>query len=165
MITRIGLATAALSVLGFTALPGLALAGSRTNVSQGLTAQGVPLAMHGYDAVEYFTEGKAVIGEAAHAAVYDGAAYRFVSEKNKAAFEKNPEQFVPAYGGFCAYGVAVGAKFDGDPRLFSVIEGRLYFNLNPEIQMKWNEDIAGYIEMADGNWLVIRDKEPMELTE
>jgi YHS domain-containing protein len=163
MTTRIAATLSALAVVGLLALPGAGFAGSRTNVSQGLTEKGVPLAMHSYDPVAYFTEGKPVLGVAAHTAVFDGAAYRFSSEENQRAFEKDPTHYVPAYRGFCAYGVAEGAKFDGDPRVFSLVDGRLYLNLNPDIQALWNKDRAGNIKMAEGNWPGIRDKDPAEL--
>lgn len=145
------------------ALTQAAQANPRINVSQGLTQVGAPLAIHGYDPVEYFTEGRAVIGEAAYTIVHEGAAYRFASESNKKAFEMDPERYLPQYGGFCAFGVALGAKFDGDPRLFAIVDGKLYLNLNPAIQKKWNEDRARNIEKAQENWPRIRDKDPREL--
>ena len=33
------------------------------------------------------------------------------------AFKQDPDRYVPQYGGFCAFGVSVGKKFDGDPIL------------------------------------------------
>ena len=78
-------------------------------------------------------------------------------------FEANPGRYAPQYGGYCAFGVSVGAKFDGDPTLFRVVDGKLYFNLNPEIQTKWLKDIYGNIANANGNWAKIRDKSLAEL--
>ena len=40
------------------------------------------------------------------------------------------------------------------------VEGKLYLNLNPKIQQKWEKDISGQITKADQNWLVIKDKAP-----
>ena len=68
------------------------------------------------------------------------------------AFKAAPEKYVPAFGGFCAYGVAVGKKFDGDPRYWKIVDGRLYLNLNADIAAKWNEDIPGYVAKAKGKW-------------
>jgi hypothetical protein len=34
----------------------------------------------------------------------------------------------------CAYGVALGKKFDGDPRYWKIVDGKLYLNLNGDIQ-------------------------------
>lgn len=133
------------------------------NTSTGMTLAGAPLAIHGYDPVVYFTQGRAQIGKAAYTVKYDGAAYRFASEANKKMFEAQPGRYAPQYGGYCAFGVSVGAKFDGDPTLFRVVDGKLYFNLNPEIQAKWIKDIPGNIAKADHNWTKIRDRAPSEL--
>ena len=133
------------------------------NTSTGLTAAGGPLAIHGYDAVSYFTEGRARVGKAVHSVKHGEAVYRFYSEDNMRAFEAAPERYLPRYGGYCAFGVSVGAKFDGDPTLFRVVDGGLYFNLNPEIQKQWLQDIDGNIRKADRNWAKIRDREPSEL--
>lgn len=140
-----------------------ALAGNQLNTSVGLTLGGVPLAMHGYDAVAFFTTNQAVIGSDTYAVKHDGATYRFVSEENKKAFEKSPARYLPQFGGFCAFGVSVGAKFDGDPRVFAVVGDKLYFNLNFDIQKKWNEDVPGNIKKAESNWTTIADKAPSQL--
>jgi len=63
---------------------------------------------------------------------------------------------VPAFGGFCAYGVALGKKFDGDPNFWKIVNGRLYLNLDGDIQAEWAKDTAGNITKADGNWGRIR---------
>ena len=152
-----------LTALALAALSLTAQASSSVNVSQGMTLAGAPLAIHGFDAVAYFTDGKAVLGQAAHTVVQDGAAFRFASESNKQAFEKEPGRYAPQYGGFCAYGVALGAKFDGDPRVFAITDGKLYLNLSPDIQKKWNEDRTGNISKAEETWPKIRHKDPAEL--
>ncbi len=140
-----------------------AWAQNRVNVTTGLSEAGAPLALHGYDPVAYFTEGRARLGTAAFTAKHDGAAYRFASQAHKEMFEKNPERYVPQFGGFCAYGVAVGAKFDGDPTLFRVVNDKLYLNLNPDIQATWTKDVPGNIAKANRNWTKIREKAPSEL--
>jgi len=78
-----------------------AFAKDHINLTTGMTLAGAPLAIHGYDPVAFFTDGQARVGKAAFTAKHDGAAYRFVSEANKAAFEKDPGRYLPQYGGFC----------------------------------------------------------------
>ncbi len=117
----------------------------------------------GYDLVSYHTEGKPVRGNGNHLVVVDGVTYLFANEENKKAFEKNPQNYLPAYGGYCAYGVAVNKKFVGDPEVWKVVDGRLYLNLDQNIQRKWNEDIPGHITKADQNWVKIKDKSPDQL--
>ncbi|ANM32169.1 hypothetical protein ABI59_09270 [Acidobacteria bacterium Mor1] len=145
-------------LLAAAALASVAHGAEEINVSGGLTGAGAPLAMHGYDPVAYFTDGVAMIGSAKHSVKRDGAAYRFVSEANKRRFEKNPARYQPQFGGFCAYGVSVGKKFDGDPRVWKIVDGKLYFNLNPDIKATWLQDTAGNLRKADKNWPRIQSK-------
>ena len=138
-------------------------AGVDVNTTQGLTLAGPGLALRGYDPVAYFTDGKPVIGTATYTAIHNGATYRFATEENLKAFSANPEHYVPQYGGYCAFGVAVGAKFDGDPELWKIVDDKLYLNLNPDIQEQWEKDVAGHITKAGTNWPVIKDKAPADL--
>ena len=117
----------------------------------------------GYDPVAYFTQGKPMKGNGYNVADYQGVTYAFANEDNRELFEANPEKYVPAYGGWCAYGVAVGKKFVADPQVWKIVKGTLYLNLDRNIQAKWNKDIPGYIETADSNWKEIRDKAPSDL--
>ena len=95
--------------------------------------------------------------------LHDDALYRFSSEENKAAFEANPEAYLPAYGGYCAFGTAMGFKFDGDPNHWKIVDNKLYLNLSEDIQERWEGDIPGFIESASANWENIADKTPAEL--
>jgi YHS domain-containing protein len=119
--------------------------------------------LHGYDAVAYQTVGKPVYGSSKITAVHEGATYQFASEANKAKFTANPAKYAPAYGGYCAFGAAIGKKFDIDPNAFKVVDGRLYVNLNPEILARWQQDVPGQIATANRNWPTIKDKAPNAL--
>lgn len=132
---------------------------THVNTSSEATATGAPLAVHGYDTVAYFTEGRAVPGKEEFSTVHDGATYRFASAANQEKFEGNPESYLPQYGGFCAYGVTVGKKVDIDPEAFAVVDGKLYLNYSLKIQKKWNKDVSGYIKKAEEAWPKLRDKD------
>ena len=106
----------------------------------------------GYDPVSYFTEGRPQRGSGYHVADYKGVTYAFASEEHKDLFEANPEKYTPAYGGWCAYGVAVGKKFVADPEVWKIVNGTLYLNLDRGIQSKWKKDIPGYIKTGNQNW-------------
>jgi YHS domain-containing protein len=110
------------------------------------------LAVGGYDPVSYFTEGRAVRGDAAHAFTYQGYEYRFTSAEHLAAFRANPARYQPAYGGYCAWAVSQGHTASGDPRYWRIVDGRLYLNYNAEIQTRWERDIPGFIRAANANW-------------
>ncbi|NJO31896.1 MAG: YHS domain-containing protein [Rhodospirillales bacterium] len=144
-----------------------AFAGPEVNTSTGVVlVDGKPapgLAVHGFDVVAYFTEGKPVQGDATHATVYKEATYRFATQANLAAFKANPAKYEPAFGGYCAYGVSVNAKFDGDPRYWRIVDGKLYLNLDAGIQQAWLKDIPGAIRKAGVNWPKLASKLPSEI--
>jgi len=117
----------------------------------------------GYDPVAYFTDGKPVRGSGYHVAVQDGVTYAFANAEHKNLFIANPNTYLPAYGGYCAYGVAVGKKFVADPEVWKIVDGRLYLNLDKGIQDKWQKDVPGYIKKADKNWGEIKDKNASDL--
>ena len=119
--------------------------------------------LSGYDPVAYFTEGKPVRGNGYHITEYNGVTYAFANKENRKRFEANPEKYVPAYGGYCAYGVAVGKKFVADPTVWRIVDGTLYVNLDRDIQRTWQKDIPGYIKKAERNWSKIKDKAPSDL--
>ncbi len=120
-------------------------------------------AVQGYDVVSYQTGKRPIRGNGNFIAVYDGATYQFSSTDNRKTFERNPEKYIPAYGGFCAFGTSVGKKFIGDPEVWRIVDGTLYLNLDTSIQATWLKDVPGRIKTADANWRNIKDKAPSEL--
>ena len=66
--------------------------------------------VNGYDLVSYYTAKRPLRGNGNYVAEHNGATYLFSSEENKQAFEKNPNKYLPAYNGWCAFGVSVGKK-------------------------------------------------------
>jgi hypothetical protein len=133
-----------------------------TNVTSGkVLVEGKPapgIALHGYDAVAYFKGGHPTVGDARIAMVHGDATYRFSSKANHEAFAANPGHYVPQFGGFCAFGASVGAKFDGDPMVWRIVNDKLYVNLSPDIQTEWFKDIPGNITKAETNWVTLADQ-------
>jgi YHS domain-containing protein len=121
------------------------------------------LALRGHDPVAYFVDGRPIPGDAQYSATHQGATYHFASAENRARFLADPDAYLPTYGGFCAMGVAMGKKLDGDPALWRIVEGRLYLNVNEAAQRHWQADIDGNIAQADENWPNISDMAPRDL--
>ncbi len=117
----------------------------------------------GYDLVSFHTGEKPQRGNGNHKATHDGVDYLFVNEANKKTFERNPERYLPAYGGYCAYGVSVKKKFVGDPDVWRIVDGRLYLNLDTKIQNTWSKDIKGNIRKSEANWPKIEHADPAAL--
>jgi YHS domain-containing protein len=126
-------------------------------------ADATGVVLHGYDPVAYFTEGKPVPGREEFSAEYDGGRYLFATAAHRDAFVAHPQKYAPQYGGYCAFGVAEGKKFDVDPASFKIVDGKLYLNLNPQVLKKWSEDVAGHISRSEANWPKIRNKRAADL--
>ena len=116
------------------------------------------VAIHGYDTVAYFTDGKPTMGNGEFEHVWEDARWQFASVTNLELFKANPERYAPQFGGYCAGGLTVGEYADGDPELWSIIDGKLYFIANPKYQTVWSEAPETAIHFAEYNWLNFRDK-------
>lgn len=64
-------------------------------------------------------------------------------------FVANPDKYAPQYGGYCAYGVAIGNLVKIEPDLWDIIDGKLYLNYDEDLQEEWRVDIPGHIVKAN----------------
>jgi len=110
------------------------------------------IAIKGYDPVAYFTQNRPVHGSAEFEYLWNGAKWRFGSQEDRDLFKSDPEKYAPKYGGYCAYAVSQGKTADIEPDAWTVLEGKLYLNLNKDVQRLWEKDMRGYIKKADENW-------------
>lgn len=122
-----------------------------------MTAEGV--AIKGYDPVAYFTDSRPVMGIQGFKYIWEGAEWRFSGSDHLEMFKKDPDKYAPMYGGYCAYAISQGKTADIDPGAWTIYEGKLYLNLNKDIQRLWEKDMRGYILKADENWpRILRNK-------
>ena len=107
----------------------------------------------GYDVVAYFTDGKPVKGNPQFAHEHGGVTWQFASAEHRDMFRADPAKYTPQYGGYCAFGVAVGGLYDVQPdSSWSVVDGKLYLNKDPGVKQTWLKDVPGYIGKAEANW-------------
>ena len=116
-------------------------------------------AIRGYDPVAYFTEGKAVKGNEKLTYHWHDADWYFSSTENLNSFSKNPDKYVPQYGGYCAFGLSEGHKAPTDPDAWTIVDGKLYLNYSKDVRTKWRENEKERIEKADKNWPQLKDTE------
>jgi len=114
------------------------------------------IAVDGYDPVAYFKVNKAVKGSKDLAVSHQGVIYYFSSLENKEEFKKNPSQYEPEYGGWCAYAMgAKGEKVSIDPETFKILNGKLYLFYNRFFNntlKSWNKEEAKLKPAADASW-------------
>ena len=120
------------------------------NTKKGFVAEG-------YDVVEYFND-TAIEGDKRIILEHDGVKYKFSSLENLEHFKANPEKYIPQYGGYCAYAIAVNAKkVSIDPETFEIRNGKLYLFYNAwgtiTLELWQKEKVKGLLEKADKNWV------------
>ena len=113
------------------------------------------VAISGYDAVAYFTQGKALKGRKEISASHRGVTYYFATDEDKKLFAESPYKYLPTYGGWCATAMAKGEKVEIDPTNFKVTKGRLFLFFKAfyaNAIKDWNKDEANQMAKADANW-------------
>jgi len=139
------------------------LAACATNTELSAAEANSVVGVGGYDLVSYQTGKKPVQGNGNNLVQHNGVNYLFASKANAETFAKNKNKYLPAYGGYCAFGASVGKKFIGDPTVWEIVDGKLYLNLDNSIKSLWVKDIPGNILKANKNWKTIKDIPASEL--
>ena len=118
------------------------------------------LAMNGYDPVSYRQPSGPQEGSKQITAEFKGVMYRFVSEKNKTEFLKNPAKYEPEYGGWCAWAMLDGGRTKSNPESYKIVDEKLYLFYDKffvDTLKKWNKRAAktpepSLIKEADRQW-------------
>jgi YHS domain-containing protein len=114
------------------------------------------IAIRDFDPVNYF-KGKAAKGTEKFQHTYKGITYYFINQENLDEFKKSPAKYEPAYGGWCAYSMAVdGTRARVDPSTYKIIDGKVYLfgNFNGKnLTLPWNKDEKKLKAKADHYWV------------
>lgn len=119
-------------------------------------------AVDGYDTVAYF-DNQAQSGSTKYITTYDGVKYKFLNQENLDKFNSEPIKYIPQYGGYCAYAIAVvGKKVTVDPETYEIRDGKLYLFYNSwgnNTLESWREESPHVLKpKADKNWEKIKNK-------
>jgi hypothetical protein len=117
------------------------------------------IALNGYDAVAFFTQAKPVKGSSDYSFKWEGANWLFSTRADLESFKRSPEKYAPQYGGYCAYGTSQGHKAPTQAETWTIVDDKLYFNYNMKVKELWSKDRRAFIDSANKNWVLIKDKE------
>lgn len=84
------------------------------------------IAIGGMDPISYFTEPAPLPGRPDYEFVWMGAPFLFATEANLEIFRRNPDVYVPRYGGHGAMSMSRGFVSDADPLIYTVFKQRLF---------------------------------------
>lgn len=112
---------------------------------------------NGYDVVTYF-DGNPKIGNDNYVYRYDNVAFKFSSERTLKLFKNSPKKYIPEYGGWCAYAIALKNKrVTIDPKTYEIRAGKLYLFYKTKLintHKKWlAKNPTELIHKANMNWL------------
>lgn len=116
------------------------------------------VAIKGYDTVAYFTKDSAIKGSETYSYDYLETTWHFESQEHLDLFVKNPEKYIPQYGGYCAYAVSKNTTASVKPEIFEIIDDKLYLNYSKSVQRRWLSDSKDYIKKADSQWPELLNK-------
>lgn len=111
------------------------------------------VAMEGYDPVGYFTRGEAMPGSPVFSAEYEGAIFYFANAEHRDMFMTSPAQYVPAYGGYCAETLAMGALTPASPLHWNVHGNRLYLTRSAATNEAFREHRHGSMKAANAQFI------------
>ena len=131
-----------------------ALAGAKE--LQNLDSGGV--AIQGFDPVAFFTDHQPIKGNPQIQSDYHGAKYYFASPEHKALFDKDPLQYEPQFGGYCAYGASRGKTVPIKIEAWQIVNGRLLMQYDLDVKNEFNKDPQGTLKKADQNWPDLLEK-------
>jgi YHS domain-containing protein len=116
------------------------------------------VAVEGYDLVAYVMDNDALKGKEENKVEYQGVDFYFTRPSYRDEFLKNPELYLPAFGGFCGYEIAQNSKkVASDPSVWIIQEGRLIFfsdtdQLEGKHKAEWVVNRREFLKKADKNW-------------
>lgn len=120
-------------------------------------------ALRGYDAVAYFSEGRAQIGSSDWQWDWNGVTWLFSSAEHRDRFAQNPERYAPAYGGYCSFGVLFQQKLESDPSVWAIEGDRLHVFLNEGMRRQFEQHLSENLEKANQNWIALQHLPPEAL--
>jgi len=110
------------------------------------------LAIGGFDPISYFEVGRAIKGNNEFQKAWHGVGWRFQSEGNRILFAASPSVYAPRFAGYDPYAISNGIAAQGNPTIWEIIGGRLYFFHNEVNRYLWHENHQKLAALTNQNW-------------
>lgn len=110
------------------------------------------VAIKGYDAVAYFTEGKPTKGASEFTFSWQGAQWRFANARHRELFSTDPTRYAPQFGGFCSMALTRGTTLAADPEAWAVVDGKLYLSVSKQGIQEFKQNPAEHAKKAEAAW-------------
>lgn len=111
------------------------------------------IAIDGYDAVSYFSDGEPLAGRSDYEFYWHGVPWYFASAANRDVFMRAPEIYAPQHGGHCQMSLARGYLSDGKPRIFAIYGAKLYLFYSVDNREAFLRAPEQAVHSAEGNWV------------
>ena len=152
--------TTSLSRRAALGLAALVAAYSLATAIPSAVAQGVPLAIKGFDPVAYFTDGRPTPGLPDIEYQWDEHTYRFASAKHRDLFKADPVHYAPQFGNFCAMALTRGELDEANPENWLISDGKLYVfgKASPMGPVLFQQDLPGNIAKANEHRALVQGR-------
>ncbi|HWV52688.1 YHS domain-containing (seleno)protein [Pseudorhodoplanes sp.] len=150
---RLGVRLAMLWLL-FSGAPAVVLwqAGYAATTEQIVTDHNTGLAIYGYDPVAYFTDGAPKMGREHLEVKHAGVAWRFHNEGNRDAFARDPDVYMPQYGGYDPIAISSNIARPGHPDFWAIHNDRLFLFYSEDARKQFRADPGQAALQAEVNW-------------
>jgi hypothetical protein len=110
------------------------------------------LAISGFDPVAYFTDRTPRQGEGVYEYSYGGVVWRFANDGNRTVFARDPQIYMPRFGGYDPIALARGVAIPGHPLIWLISGKRLYLFSKPETRQRFAADFEHAAALAERHW-------------
>jgi hypothetical protein len=132
--------------------------GCNQAAAQTMAAGQAPLAIKGYDAVAYFSDGRPRQGLPDIEYEWDEQRYRFATAEHRELFKADPTRYAPQFANFCAISLSKGELVVADPESWLINDGKLYLFGRPEGPELFRQNIPGNTRDANDNAMLLPKK-------
>jgi YHS domain-containing protein len=109
------------------------------------------VALKGYDVVSYFEEGP-IKGDQKFSYTWKKTNWFFASENHLNAFKKQPEKYIPQFGGYCTKAVSTGFVAPANPEFWTIHHDKLYIFSSEDVQDEFEKDPDSIIGACSKKW-------------